>query len=401
MTNHYLRLRLILTALFVVKLTTELRAQTYTKSMLRVPDTGQKNSYTSTFGEDNDYTINWPYFIKHNDGTCTDTVTGLMWQILDGGEMTIENARTYCDTLQLGNYSDWRLPTPLEAYSILNHQNNNPALDINIFTKTAAEYWWTSVSQTNDITKIWCINAGGGIGNHPKSETISAGGTKKFHVRAVRDKTRPLTLNNRFIDNGDGSISDLLTDLKWQKTSNASALSWEDALIYAERLVLGNDSNWRLPNIKELQSLHDADKISPCVNSMLASNAGNHKFWSSTSLPNQTTKAWYWETQIGITTYDLKTNLNYVWCVSNQKGQASKIEAKHTKESIQAFPNPFHQFIILSDNIKNTYLRLYSQDGRCIYKGEAIEKQDFSSLEDGIYWLMTESNKSIKIIKTH
>ena len=54
-------------------------AQNVTRTMLRLPDTGETTSYTTTFGEDNDYTINPPFFIDDADGTVTDTVTGLMW----------------------------------------------------------------------------------------------------------------------------------------------------------------------------------------------------------------------------------------------------------------------------------------------------------------------------------
>ena len=62
------------------------------KTMKRLPDTGQSASYTSTFGEDNDYNFNSPFFINNNNGTITDTITSLQWQQTDGGEMKIENA---------------------------------------------------------------------------------------------------------------------------------------------------------------------------------------------------------------------------------------------------------------------------------------------------------------------
>jgi Protein of unknown function (DUF1566) len=97
-----------------------------TKTMLRLPDTGQNMGYTTTFGEDNDYTINPPHFYNNLNGTLSDTVTGLMWQRIDGGEMTVENAAIYADTLTLSGFTDWRLPTAREAFSILNLQNNNP-----------------------------------------------------------------------------------------------------------------------------------------------------------------------------------------------------------------------------------------------------------------------------------
>ena len=183
------------------------------KTMKRLPDTGQTISYTSTFGEDNDYNINIPTLINNNNGTITDTVTGLMWQALDGGEMKIENAILYCDTLNLAGYTNWRLPTAQENFSILNLQNANPALSTTYFVNTGAEYWWTSERQANDTNKIWCTNAGGGIGNHPRTETMSAGGTKKFHVRAVRDIAIPISIPSHFIDNGDSTITDNLTNL--------------------------------------------------------------------------------------------------------------------------------------------------------------------------------------------
>lgn len=103
--------------------------------MKRLPDTGQKLSYTNTFGEDNDYIINSPFYINNNDGTITDTITGLMWQKTDGGEMTFENALSYTDTLTLGGFNNWRLPNAHEAFSILNLQSNNPALDVSFLPK--------------------------------------------------------------------------------------------------------------------------------------------------------------------------------------------------------------------------------------------------------------------------
>ena len=45
-----------------------------------IPDTGQTGDYTSTFGEDSDYTINPPSYTDNGNLTVTDNVTGLMWQ---------------------------------------------------------------------------------------------------------------------------------------------------------------------------------------------------------------------------------------------------------------------------------------------------------------------------------
>ncbi|MFM7158415.1 MAG: DUF1566 domain-containing protein, partial [Bacteroidota bacterium] len=87
--------------------------------------------------------------------------------------MTHEQALLYADTATLGGFTDWRLPSPLEAYSIFNFSKNRPPLDMTAFSPSTAEYWWTNLPQYNDATKVWVTNAGGGIGNHLKKETIS------------------------------------------------------------------------------------------------------------------------------------------------------------------------------------------------------------------------------------
>jgi len=389
----------ILSSIFILNAT----AQTVKKTMLRLPDTGQKNSYTNTFGEDNDFSINTPFYINNGNGTITDTITGLMWQQTDGGEMTVENATIYCDTLTLGGYTNWRLPNAHEALSILNLQNNNPALDILYFTKTAAEYWWTSNQQANDATKIWVTNAGGGIGNHQKTETISAGGTKKFHVRAVRDVTTPTVIPNHFTDNGNGTITDHLTNLVWQKEPNTNAVSWENALLYANNLILENDSDWRMPNIKELQSLNDEGFVSPSVNTNIFSNMGVKKYWSSTTQQNQVANAWYWNTQFGITTYDPKINTNFIICVRTKTSNSpTKIKAiESTKTEFIVYPNPFTHKIEIKNLKANSIIEINNLLGKSVYKGIYNENMDFSYLKNGLYFLtiLSNNNLTFKLIK--
>jgi len=375
-------------------------AQSVTKTINLLPDTGQNLSYTNTFGEDNDYQINQPSYTDNGNGTITDNVTGLMWQKVDGGEMTIENANAYCDNLVLGGYSDWRLPSPMESFSILIHQNNNPAMNTTFFPSSGAEYWWTSTYQTGDNTKVWCTNAGGGIGNKPKTETISAGGTFKFHVRAVRTISVPTMITNHFTDNNDGTIIDNLTQLIWQKVPNTATQTWENALIYAENLNLTGASDWRLPNIKELQSLNDESVANPSTNTTFFPAIGVHNYWSSTSLPNQTTKAWYWNTQFGITTYDVKTNTNYVLCVRGIPTSLTNANYENNL-TIKCSSNPFTNHILLVNTIGNEYFQLYTNLGQLIFQGYNIETQDFSLLTKGIYYLKikTQSSGVIKLIK--
>jgi len=377
--------------------------QSVTKSIRLLPDTGQTTSYTTTFGEDNDYTINSPSYTDNGNGTITDNVTGLMWQQLDGGEMTIENAPNYCSSLTLGGYTDWRLPTPIESFSILNLQRNNPAMNTTYFPSSGADYWWTNTFQANDNTKVWCTNAGGGIGNKPKSETISAGGTKSYHVRAVRDIVIPTTLANHYTDNSDGTITDNLTQLVWQKVPNANPLTWEQAITYAEGLTLAGASDWRLPNIKELQSLNDESVTNPSVNSNYFSAIGVKNYWSSTTLlpnPNNLTSAWYWNTQFGITTYDTKTNTNYVICVRGIPTSLANHEVVKETNTIKVYPNPFISKLNIANSKGTEVYELYDEVGKQIYMGKYLDKQDFSTLPNGIYFLKITGTSSVfKLVK--
>jgi hypothetical protein len=365
-----------------------LLAQSVSKTMKRLPDTGQISGYTNTFGEDNDYTINAPFFTVNGNGTVTDTITGLMWQQTDGGEMTIENATTYCSTLNLGGYTNWRLPTAHEAFSILNHQNSNPALNTTIFTTSLAGYWWTKDKQVGDTTKIWCTNSGGGIGNHPKIETLSAGGIKRFHVRAVRSVNTATLISNHFTTNSNGTVTDNLTNLTWQKVIYFDTLTWEKALTYADTLTTGGYTDWRLPNIKELQSINEETLTNPSLNTTYFTTGGIQNYWSSTTLPNQTTRAWYLDTHFGITTYDIKTLRHSVICTRGNLSSTNAIAKNNiTTEDKFVYPNPFHSTITIKSKTGNEVFELYSYLGKLIFSGNAIELHDFSSLPVGVYVL--------------
>jgi formylglycine-generating enzyme required for sulfatase activity len=281
----------------------------------RLPDTGQSGSYTSTSGEDSDIIINPPSYADGGDGTITDTITGLMWQKTDGGEMTFENAAAFCDSLALGGYDNWRLPSCLELFSINSYDNLNPALDLTRFTKTTAEYWWTNELRADDASKVWVVNAGGGIGAHPKAETKSAGGTKLFHVRAVRDPNSLATPASHFTDNGNGTITDNNTGLIWQTMQSMVVMTWEEALVSSQNIALADKRDWRLPNIKELQSLNDASLFKPSIDKATFANMLSGNYWSSTTLKSSASKAWDLNTEYGIVSYNDKTLKQHVLLV--------------------------------------------------------------------------------------
>ncbi|WP_084448566.1 DUF1566 domain-containing protein [Desulfovibrio inopinatus] len=59
----------------------------------------------------------------------------------------------------------------------------------------------------------------------------------------------------RYLDNGDGTVTDLVTGLMWQQTPEQ--MTWSEALAAADTYTLANYEDWRLPTIKELYSLID------------------------------------------------------------------------------------------------------------------------------------------------
>ena len=79
----------------------------------------------------------------------------------------------------------------------------------------------------------------------------------------------------RFTDNNNGTVTDNLTKLIWTKNANAfGTKKWDDALSAANSLASGTipgltdgskAGDWRLPNVRELQSLIDYEFYSPAL----------------------------------------------------------------------------------------------------------------------------------------
>jgi len=120
-----------------------------TTSSCKIPDTGQTKCYDNDseitwpqsgeafYGQDAQHTENAPSYTNNGDGTVTDNVTGLMWQQspdTDGdGDIDADDKLTYdqavarASTLNLGGYTDWRLPTIKELYSLIEFSGIDPS----------------------------------------------------------------------------------------------------------------------------------------------------------------------------------------------------------------------------------------------------------------------------------
>ena len=145
----------------------------------------------------------------------------------------------------------------------------------------SANFYYVGTTHGGADTAFGVNHATGHIKGYPSDVSGQMG----KYVRAVRGEE---TAINAFIDNEDGTVTDEATGLMWMEADAGYAMEWDDALEYAENLEYAGYNDWRLPNIKELQSIVDYTGSYPAIdpeyftNTELEENE-NYYFWSSTS----------------------------------------------------------------------------------------------------------------------
>ena len=320
-----------------------------------VVDTGQNKCYDDSgkitcpvsgqafHGQDAQYSGDQPeYIISGDDLTVYDQVTGLTWQKspdIDGdGDIDADDklnwaeCQAYPDALNaasFGGHTDWRLPTIKELYSLIDFSGTDPSgysgstsglvpfIDTDYFDfaygdESAGEriidsqYASSSLYVGNsDLGQLlFGVNfADGRIKGY--GLTMPGGLEKTFFVICTRgDSSFGI---NDFIDNGDGTVTDVSTNLMWMKDDSGTGYDWEEALDYAESLVYATHDDWRLPNAKELQGIVDytrspsttgsaaIDTVFNCTPITDEAGGTNYAFyWSSTTHANWTADEGYY-----------------------------------------------------------------------------------------------------------
>jgi len=104
--------------------------------------------------------------------------------------------------------------------------------------------------------------------------------------------------------------------LEWQDNSQAKTtkLNWQDAKEYCSELDLEGYDDWRLPNIKELQSIVDISRIKPAIKRDF-SNVENNYYWSSSEYIASSKSAWVVYFYFGYTYNGSKSSEYFVRCV--------------------------------------------------------------------------------------
>ena len=88
-------------------------------------------------------------------------------------------------------------------------------------------------------------------------------------------------------------VIDKATNLMWQDNSDAKTIkkTWIEAINYCENLIFAGYSDWRLPNINELESIVNYEKFDPAARRVFQNVASDY-YWSSTSVVNDSKNAW-------------------------------------------------------------------------------------------------------------
>lgn len=306
-----------------------------------IVDTGQVTCYDSNgteqtctgTGYDADYTGSAPSYTLSGDGTrVTDNVTGLVWtqtpdrdgdgDVDAADKLTQPDAVNYCAALNLGGQT-WRLPSVKELYSLILFSGGDPSGYSGTDTSTLTpfidgvfepgfgdtgagdriidgQYATTTLYVSPEGTlssaaTMFGVNfIDGRIKGYPYD--FPSSDPKTFYVLCVSGSEAYGV--NAFHDNGNGTVSDDATGLMWEQ-DDTSGLNFEEAVAQCEAATTGGWTDWRLPNVKELQGIVDYDRapdatgsaaIDAVFNATSFTNEGGAAdwgyYWSSTTHAN-------------------------------------------------------------------------------------------------------------------
>ena len=96
----------------------------------------------------------------------------------------------------------------------------------------------------------------------------------------------------RYVDNGDGTVTDTTTWLMWSKENVGSKGDWGSADKACSALRLAGYKDWRMPARWELLTLVDDTRHSPAIDVSFFPDTKNDWYWSSTPCAWDPSCAW-------------------------------------------------------------------------------------------------------------
>jgi hypothetical protein len=98
---------------------------------------------------------------QRSSDIVTDTKLQLLWQDDHAAKMTKKSwtdANQYCQSISLGGYSDWRLPSYGELKSIVDHDRHNTAVQSSFQNVHNSDNYWSSTNYNSDEKLAWAVN---------------------------------------------------------------------------------------------------------------------------------------------------------------------------------------------------------------------------------------------------
>ncbi|MCK5690471.1 DUF1566 domain-containing protein [Myxococcota bacterium] len=243
------------------------------------------------------------------DVIVLDSLTGFVWQQSSEDGMGWQDALDYCDSLNYGGQTDWRLPDVYELTGLLDQGRSPPLIDTSAFPDTPSEAFWTSLP---DLAKpednAWLVGW-----TKPPSAALSKG--VSLPVRCVRAGLVD-DVSERFVISSTGFgevVIDQKTGLVWQKDYPFNdEYDWAGALAYCEGLGYGGFDDWRLPDVNEFGLFLNYESSSPASD---FSELRILEYWTSSSKTNSSDHAWKVETAYGEMQGRSKTDGYSAFCV--------------------------------------------------------------------------------------
>jgi hypothetical protein len=122
-----------------------------------------------------------------------------------------------------------------------------------------------------------------------------------YTILSVILLTAHVAYAGRLMDNGDGTISDKVSNLMWQRQDDDTERYWEEAKRYCSGLTLAGHTDWRMPTLRELLTIVDKNKTNPAINTKYFPVGVSHAYpntvdsrcWTSTPKARQTYEMYY------------------------------------------------------------------------------------------------------------
>ncbi len=253
-----------------------------------------------------------------------DVVTGALWSRNSNPAdfpLTWDEA---CDVAaamaarRMHGHAHWQLPSRRLLFSLISHQAVNPALPGgHPFTNVFSGYYWTAESCHRFPEQVWHIHLGGGRVTRANKQDASLVWPVSLSEMDVADVFKT---GERFVLEGE-TARDIHTGLIWSRDADpvGGPLSWEESLSAMEvlnRAALHGATDWRVPTIRELESLVDLSADSPALQPGHPFLNVRDAYWSSTTSLYEPRYAWAFYTRDGMVGVGFKPDAGFhLWPV--------------------------------------------------------------------------------------